>query len=293
MAKREKYVKPKSTLEMTWDELWESNEKTRDCYNMEVYGSPSRDFQLGEHVILGNLKNVTISHIYGNGIYAIHVPYPAGVGGILPSAENRIVKWVDIEKSKPKGNTRFVDDMYRRPNYLSSSFDSMIHMHRHNGFVMDTRFQREYVWTNADKEALIDTVFNQGTIGSFIFNRHFGFSFANSDEVNEFRNIVGDTIKIPKKDNFCVSIIDGQQRLTTLLNFYYGRWAYKGYYFSDLSFKDQHTFTGMPISYALVDESDGWTLKDWVWLFLQANKGVSQSREHLAKMEEYYIGLFR
>jgi hypothetical protein len=292
MAKKKEVVKPKSTLEMTWEELFENREK-HDNFNMELYGKPTRTFEIGEHVILGNLKDVFIAHDYGDGIYAVEIPFkPVNrQDDYNPTGQRRVMKWIDIGKVVKSGDSTFVNTMYRRPSFSQSDFSAIIHMNSHNGFVMDDRFQRGYVWNDDDREALLDTIFNQGNIGSFLFNRDFGYDFKDSDEVNQFHTITGEKVLIPKKDNFCISVIDGQQRITTLLNFYFDRFKYKGYYFSEMSFKDRMTFEHFPVSYALVDESDGWNLKDWVWLFLQANKGVSQSREHLVKMEEYYKGL--
>jgi hypothetical protein len=292
MAKKKStYIPPKSSMDMTWDELYENREK-HDNFIMEIYGNPTREFEVGENVIYGNLSNVTIAHVYGNGVYALNIPRPAKVDKNAPDCPERwIKKWVDIYKIKPIGETKFVNEMYRRPNISQSDMSTIIHMNSHNGFVMDDRFQRGYVWTHADRESLLDTIFNQGNIGSFLFNRHFGYDFIDSDEVQQFHTISGETISIAKKDNFCISVIDGQQRISTLMNYYLNRWAYKGYFYSQLSGKDKMTFTHFPIAYALVDESEGWNLKDWVWLFLQANKGVSQSPEHLVKMEEYYKGL--
>ncbi len=290
MVKKEKIVE-KSTMDMTWDELFEKK-NSHDNWNMALYGKPTREFEVGEEIILGALKNVKIVHVYGDGIYAIECLFTFDARHTPPALERRVVKWIDIDKKDISQTAKpFTNDEYRVPNFLQSDMGSLIHMNSHNGYVMDTRFQRGYVWTQSDREALIETIFNQGTIGSFLLNRHSGYNFKDSDEVNEFRTLTGETVLIPKKDNFTISVIDGQQRLTTLMNFYLNRWAYKGLYYSELSWKDRSTFQRMRVSYALVDESDGWALKDWVWLFLQANKGVSQSREHLAKMEEYYKGL--
>lgn len=288
----------KSTLNMTWDELFIKGKDMLDCYDMQIYGKPTREFSIGQEVKLGNLSNVRVVHHYGDGIYAIEHDKIINRNDKIRSNDDgstiRIrtnVKWIEIIAIKEVGITKFTDNPYRRPNYLSSALDSMIHMHRHNGFTLDTRFQRGYVWTNDDRESLLDSIFNQGSIGSFILSRHNGYAFKDSEEKSEFRTLSGETISIPKSMNHTVSIIDGQQRLTTLINYYLGRWAYKGYYFNELSGKDKSAFINQPISYALVDESNGFNLKDWVWMFLQANKGVSQSREHLSNMEEYFKGL--
>lgn len=296
MAKKEKVIPRKSTLGMSWDELYQDKVDWHDNYDMRVYGTPTRDFEIDEQVGLGNLNNVRIVHRYDNsGIYAIESNSLKSRddirNNVVATRERRIVKWVDIHKLEPNLDSSFVSEMYRRPPFINSSFDSIIHLFTHAGMVMDTRFQRSYVWDDLDREALLDTIFNQGVIGSFIFARLSGYKFKDNIDLEEYATIDGNLIEIRKCDNNCISVIDGQQRLTTLLNFYLNRFKYKGYYFYELSGKDHYTFLNTPVSYAMMDESDGYTLKNWVWLFLQANKGVSQSRKHLAKMEEYYKGL--
>ena len=48
-------------------------------------------------------------------------------------------------------------------------------------------------------------------------------------------------------------ILDGKQRLTTLVEFYEDRFKYRGFYFSELSFRDQHKFTGHSITYGYLE----------------------------------------
>lgn len=295
MDKNEKATPQKSTLNMTWDELYKIRVSWHDNFNMASYGEPSRKFEIGEQVKLGNLSNVRVVHQYGEGIYAVEFDNIKSRDDIKNNAPNirerRVVKWIEILNNIQSGDSTFVSNMWRRPNFISSSFDSIIHMFTYNGILMDTRFQRGYVWSDADREALLDTIFNQGTVGSFLFTRLSGYKFKDNIELEKYATIAGDIIEIRKCDNNSISVIDGQQRITTLLNFYLNRFKYKGYYFNELSGKDHYEFLNTSVSYALVDESDGYTLKNWVWLFLQANRGVSQSREHLAKMENYYKGL--
>jgi hypothetical protein len=285
----------KSTLSMTWDELYRSQSSWDDNFNMASYGNSSKKFEIGEKVKLGNLTNVYVVYQYGDGIYAVEfdsIKTREDIRNNIPNTRERgVVKWVEILGSLKSGDSTFTNDIWRRPNFINSAFDSFIHYFCTNGILMDTRFQRGYVWNDTDCEALLDTIFNHGVIGSFIFVRHAGYNFKFSVELEKYATISGDIIDIRKCDNNFISVIDGQQRITTLLNFYLNRFKYRGYYFNELSGKDHYTFLNTPVSYAIVDESEGYALKNWVWLFLQANKGVSQSREHLAKMEEYYKGL--
>lgn len=295
MKKSKNEIPQKSTLEYTFDELFQKEVVMGlDNFNMAVYGKPSREFKLGELVIFGNLKNCIIVHSYGNGIYVLE--FDAIQHNRLQDAkkynrERMVRKWIDIKKITQSGDSKFAFDVYPRPSYLSSSLDSILFMYTHHGILMDTRFQRDYVWDIKDRDSLLDTIFNQGSIGSFLFSRLAGYKFKDSKEIEKFKTITGDVIDIPKCKNNSISVIDGQQRITTLLNFYLGRFAYNGYFFDELSAKDTYTFLNSPITYAIVDESYGYDLKSLVWLFIQSNKGVSQSSEHLAKMEEYYNGI--
>jgi len=48
-------------------------------------------------------------------------------------------------------------------------------------------------------------------------------------------------------------ILDGKQRLTAITEFVEDRWKYKGFYFSELSFRDQHKLLDHNISYGYLE----------------------------------------
>lgn len=263
-----------------------------DSCTRVLYGVPSRSFSIGELVLWGARENAVIVHSFGDGVYIIEVDCMVSRDdarrGTKPSREFVARRWFDIDKMQSgTGDTKF-SSPYRRPSFSQSDIDSLIHMHEHDGFVFDPMFQRNYVWTDDDKQALIDTIFDHGAIGSFIFSRSAGWKHEGKTTVNRRRTITGEMVDIPASHDYTVSVIDGQQRLTTILSYVYNRWAYRGKFFKDLSHADQYTFCGSSVTYAFMNESDGWTDKDRVRIFIQTNKGVPQSPEHLANVIALY-----
>lgn len=81
-----------------------------------------------------------------------------------------------------------------------------------------------------DKTDLIKSIFNNIDIGKFVFIQRKG-----------------------KANGKYCEILDGKQRLTALTEFYEDRFKYNGYYFSELSFTDQHKFTDHQVSYGYLE----------------------------------------
>lgn len=88
------------------------------------------------------------------------------------------------------------------------------HLSEFGGIDFMPPYQREYVWTDSDKEQLLDSIFMGSDIGKFTVRV--------LDDVEWFER------------QLSYEIIDGKQRLMTLLNFYLNRFPYKGFYFDVL-----------------------------------------------------------
>ena len=129
---------------------------------------------------------------------------------------------------------------------------------------MEPVYQRGYVWDESDKELLLDSIFNNIDIGKFVF-------ISVSDER---RHEIGKEYEI----------LDGKQRLSTLIQFYENKLQYKGKYYNELSWKDRQVFKGHAVTYADVKDCDK---KDVLKYFLMLNRtGKVMDRKHLENVEK-------
>ena len=129
---------------------------------------------------------------------------------------------------------------------------------------MEPDYQRGYVWEMCDKEALLDSIFENVDIGKFVLIR------LNSEQWSA-RNVM-------------YEILDGKQRLSTLIEYYENRFPYKGKYFNDLSGLDRYTFMQHTISVGEVDNAEK---KDVYNYFLMLNKtGRPMAKEQIEKVEK-------
>jgi uncharacterized protein with ParB-like and HNH nuclease domain len=108
---------------------------------------------------------------------------------------------------------------------------------------------------------LIHSIFFNCPIGAFVLNRR---SF--------------------NDPNFCYDVIDGKQRLTTIVGFYEGRFKYDGKLYREMCFDDRHHFDDYPISVINTQEL---TELQKMKIFLRYNTtGKPISQEHLEKVQE-------
>jgi hypothetical protein len=177
---------------------------------------PTRFFEINEKTN----KGFYISEIYEKGYFY----------KIENDKEWRIVFWHDIYKDKNLKEDIFKKDALQI-NFFQSTLGGLIHSYYNFGIDMNPSYQRDLVWTQSQKELLIDSIINKRDIGKFVL-------IEKSFEENE-----------PGYE-----ILDGKQRLSTIIEFYEDRFSYNGIYFSDLSERDKRYFDSMSISMAHVDE---------------------------------------
>jgi hypothetical protein len=126
-------------------------------------------------------------------------------------------------------------------------------------------YQRDYVWTSDDKERLIHSIFLGKNIGTF------------SVYVYPF-NEIGD-------GTFDSELLDGKQRLTTMVSYTHDEFPYRGTYFSGLDFKSQNHFYTTTVQ--VLELQGPLSMKERMEYFLYINDtGVPQSPEHLRKIRE-------
>ncbi len=221
-----------------------------------------------------NDDGVFVKHSYSN--YRDDKPYPA----------DRVEK-----KTINIGFDPFTrEDYYKKITFLAYSLESVLNTAGYSGrerkmkndsipeldwnpYVLDKNrnklfYQRGFVWSLKDKQLLIETIYNHGNIGTFIFRR------------NNATKIFRDHEKGLETRAFH-DIIDGKQRLNAIIGFIQNEFSdLNGNYFSDFSELAQRTFFNYSsMSTGLVENvSDDEVLK----IFLRVNfTGVQMSQEHI------------
>lgn len=251
-----------------------------------VCPTPTRTFKLNEKVRLGGLEDIVVKEILHDG-KAYRLEYTRGkTRDTAAHRDTTCWWWFDINKLDFADKN--ADNLFapRLPGQVSStSMDSLIHQMSHNGIVCDPRYQRGYVWTLADQESLIDSIFSQINIGSIVFSSHSGYLHDGSEEMNTYINLDGDEVQVRNRDDYTSAVIDGQQRLTTIWRFVTNQFAYKGYYWRNLSFSDQGDFNGTILSTRKFNEDDV-KYEEVLRMFIKINRGVPQDETHLDKVKK-------
>lgn len=133
----------------------------------------------------------------------------------------------------------------------SDEMYSLLNYHYLFGVDFNPDYQRGSVWDEEDREKLLDSIFAGREIGRFVF-KQLPFIRANDD------------------GNY-YEIVDGKQRMLTLLAFYENRFPYKGVFYNDLSVLDKNCFMDASIGVAELDQNT--TRAEVLEVFLALNEG--------------------
>lgn len=91
-------------------------------------------------------------------------------------------------------------------DFRQGSISTLLNLYYFQGVNMNPIYQRGLVWNEQDKESLIESIFLGANIGLFIFRDSNG-----------------------KLDEPWNEIVDGKQRLSTIVDFFENRFRYRGY----------------------------------------------------------------
>lgn len=226
---------------------------------------PTYFFVVGDKVRYGSLKESIVDEIFYDGkVYGLKcIAIANNYGKPYEYETYRVVNWTEVRPIE-SGDTDFAKNQNIKLYYNNSELHSLIHSYYSFGIDMNPDYQRGYVWGQEDKELIIDSIFNNIDIGKFVLIH------LSNDEWSE--------------RGYSYEILDGKQRLNTIVEFYENRLQYNGKYFNELSRKDQRLFTNHTVAVANVDECDKKTILKY---FLMLNRtGKSMSNEHLEKIEQ-------
>lgn len=251
-----------------------------------LIAAPIRMFSVGDAVHVGNLDQCRVAAVLFEG-KAYVIEYMSKTSCHNPTSYTQYNCWWWMEV-RPLHNIESTNRLFQegwRGGAIQSALDSLMHLYTADGLVCNPVYQRGYVWTDEDRNQLLDSIFDRMDIGKFVLVRNEGYLHKNDHSCIEYKTITGEDVKIERCNNYCVEIIDGQQRLTTILRFMMDLYEYRGWKFSNLHIRDRIDFEQYSIHYHLLREEE-MTRKQILQMFIRANRGVSQQPEHLEKVRK-------
>lgn len=218
----------------------------RAYHTAKQAGEPSYRFAVGDKVQVGHLLNCVVDEILEGGyMYLIR----SG-----PNSDNYSSwAWTSVRPLDDDKDTEFAkrDSALSRLHYSNRSMYSLLSFQYLFGVDFNPDYQRGSIWDDEDREKLLDSIFAGREIGRFVF-KQLPFT-RTSDDGNYYE------------------IVDGKQRMLTLLAFYENRFPYKGVYYNDLSAQDKNWFMDVPIGVAEIDQNV--TRTEVLEIFLALNQG--------------------
>lgn len=219
---------------------------------------------VGERVQHGAIKQSVIEQVLDDGkIYLLdEIVTHNNYGNPYDSHRKFYAAWHEVETYYSEKDLEKVPRLSYRDEVkinFSASFIARIISAYYHGTNMDTPYQRGHVWGPEDKVRLIDSIFNNVDIGKFVL------------------------IQLPFNDpSGChYEILDGKQRMQAIIEFYEGRFEYKGF-----KFRDMHPFDRSHLENYLVhiaEVSEGMSEKQKCQYFVKLNSyGKPQDEKHLA-----------
>lgn len=147
---------------------------------------------------------------------------------------------------------------------LNTFIESLLHRYytESAGVDMNPEYQRGYVWSLEDKQNLIRSILQDIEIGRFVFMQK----------------------DFTAEDPHFYEIIDGKQRLSTLVEFYEDRFEVDGLKFSEMSFRDRHAILGKQV---LIIDTPQLTDKEKYEYFIRINTtGKVMDQLHIEKVKK-------
>jgi hypothetical protein len=220
-----------------------------------------RRLKVGQPVLLGNLVNPVVAALHNEG-QLVTIEYESfrkevGLKDVACGPDYQTWHWMDTLPVPVTPVSGMTGARYEI-NYSTSSLDHIVSRYFNNGMKADPKYQRDYVWTQDDKDALIGSLMAGKDIGRFIFVRH----------------------PFPQNDD----ILDGKQRLDALMGFFSSQYPFKGVYWDELCRTDRYKVEGKAVQFAELDAERLGEVGLYE-VFLDVNAaGVPQTKEHLAKV---------
>lgn len=224
--------------------------------------SKLRTFVVGEEVTVGCLDNCVVEKVFYDGrILAISYDGDVKPGMGRANKQARMVGcWYphNVDKKNIQRRTEcFSSGDMMTFDFRKMTVESILSQMYFFGIDMEPDYQRGYVWTDEDKEKLIDSIFKGIEIGKIAL------------------------IKRDYSQDLMYEVLDGKQRIGALIDFVTDRFQYKGFFFSELSGLDRNYFKEkFQVPVATIDR--GITEKQKIQYFIALNTmGKVMDAEHI------------
>ena len=223
---------------------------------LEFCPEPTYFFQIGDKVALGNLQDVTVIEVYEGGkFYKLNYSVTHNNYGnpYTEHGKTRFEMWYNIRPIVTSGES-IIQNSDIQLNFATTHIGDILSKAYYFGLDMNPDYQRDFVWEEKDKVALIDSIFSNIEIGKFCFVHHnYG-------------------------DKYLYEVLDGKQRIRAILDFYENRFAYKGKYYNDLLPLDKHWFEQYTISSATVNNVNKKAVLKYFLLLNRSGKKMDEKQ---------------
>jgi hypothetical protein len=262
MARKKKELTPEEQREYALQ-----NDYQDKMRNAHFIPEPNYTFAVGDKVAIGCLIDPVVEEVLENGkLYRIRYAIKHNNYG-HPYIEENMEKYSWWHELRPvnKATESLIANEDVRLDYSPMVLSSLLSRYYFFGTNMNPEYQRDYVWSEEDKIALIDSIFNGIDIGKF--------AYIHTEDYRE---------GVPLYE-----ILDGKQRLRAILDYYENRFPYKGKYFNDLCKRDQNWFENYRVSVA---DTRGLTQQQILRYFVSLNsQGRIMDAAHLDKVRSMIV----
>ena len=228
---------------------------------------PSYYFAVGAHVTYGMLLDPVVEEILEGGkcyLLRCRAKERNEVGNIVEREVYRLAKWMDVREIGCGTSEFYKHDALEHLSFNNTTIESLLFYFYNFGIDMNPDYQRGFVWSDEDKEKLLDSVFCGIDIGKFVLISRPQSKWLENDLSYE--------------------ILDGKQRLNVLLDFYEDKLTYRGLTFSQLSMKDRNYFRNRMVSVATAKDVSRDAILRY---FLALNRGGRvMDPEQIEKVEQ-------
>lgn len=227
----------------------------------------SRVFSVGEYVYYphADLISAQIKDILFEGFYSLELTLHESIRGTKTGKAVTAVfnePWTEIFKLTTDKACDIRIGQALDLDFIPLNIENVIGKCLRVGVNFDPEYQRGYVWSMEDKIALLDSIFNNIEIGKVVLiKKH---EYGSNDPAFE--------------------VLDGKQRLSTLIDFFLDGFEYKGFLYSELPRKLQRHFREFKLPIAETRYADA-TPQKVLEYFLRLNTGgKSMDKEHLDRV---------